>query len=320
MKKNKLIPLVALVVVLGVLIASYTLLLDYNKNKAAKDAQKEEESTGFYVTSMISADVNGIYYLSDKHEMTLALQDSAWIIPDDAKFPVNQTVVTKMVSGVVALTSTRVVDEGELSDYGLDEPKLTIKMSCVGGKTHELLLGDVNSYNESSYLLYNNTIYMVKDTFSSLFDYDKESLIKVSDAFPGELDSTTVASAVISGVDAISNTITDADGLEDFVTEAIKYINFKSWSGYGLTNDELNGYGIGEDSPTVTFEYNVATASGSETVATASYTVVFGEGSDGACYYTTPGSNMTYSIAKKDYDVLMSYVYYAPAETAETAE
>lgn len=317
MKKKKIIPLVSLLVVLVVLVVAYVLLLDYNERKAAEEAANSDVTSAIQVTDLNTSDVKEIYYASEENEMTLSLVNSSWVIPGDGEFPVNQSVVSKMVSGVATLSASRTVDEGELADYGLDEPKLTVKLTCESGKIYELFLGDVNSYNDNTYLLYNDTVYMVTDTLTDLYNYGKDTIIMVSDSFPGELDADSVKSVSITNVDGKSNVITDADGLSKIVADATKYINFKKWSGYGLEEDELADYGITGESPQLTFEYGVATSTGSTTEASATYSVIFGTDADGNCFYTTPGSNMTYSIAKADYDVLMSYVYYAPA-TATT--
>ena len=319
MKKKKLIPLIARTLALALMIGLYLTVLNYNERKAAEEAANEDNDEAIAVSGIAASDVAGIYYASEDVEMMLLLQNGVWIIPDDKKFPVDQTLVSNMINGIVNLSASRTVDEGELSDYGLDEPVLTIKITCTDGNVREFILGDTNSYNDSTYLLTGNVIYMINDALTGLFDSDKDSLIKISDSFPGELDSNSIVSAVITDVDGVSNEITDADGLSKVATEATKYINFKKWAGYGLTVADLAEYGISESSAKIVMEYSVATSTASTTEAKATYEVVLGTDADGTCYYTTPGSDMTYIMDKTGYDSLMSYVYYNPIISNETA-
>lgn len=320
MKKSKIITLVTLLAFFLALIFVYAALLDYNEKKAAEELDNNSSDDQIAVVGYSANDITGIEYSADEVKVSLVLDGGAWRISDDAEFPVDQDMVSKMTSGIVSITASRTITEGELADYGFDTPVLSIEITCTDGTKNTYSLGSTNSYNDETYLLANDTVYMFSDTLSSLFDYSKDELVKISDSLPGEIDEESVNRISIDNGNGDTNTITDTDGISEMATEMIKYINFKNVAGYGLDAEELTSYGISSDSPIIEIEYSVATAESGTTVAKADFKVVFGMyGEDQYCY-TTPDSDMTYTISKTNYEALMNFIYHTADTADETAE
>ena len=308
MKKKKVLPLIILLAILIALIAAYVLLSGYNEKKAAeKAAATEEQELEITVCTIDSADATAISYKTEELDMTLSLSDGTWIIPDDENYPIDQTAVTKMLSAVTALTAEREVEGSNPADFGLGSPSLTVTVT-VSGEEIVFTLGDVNSYNDLTYLGYNGKVYMISDTLTDAFDYDKADLFAAEDTFPSAIDSDSVTSVTVTNRQGDSATVSDSDGIEDAVFDTQKYISFAILKGYGLDADGLASYGITENSENLVIEYDYNGAK-------ATFTVLFGKNADGDCFYTVPGSKCAYGIDAAGYDKLMAYAYYTPAET-----
>ncbi len=320
MKKKRLIPLIVLCAALALVIALYAALSAYNdENAAAADSTDGKESP-VSVISVSEADITTIAYKSEKLDISLEKKNDRWIFPDDAAFPVDNAKVSKMISAVSSLTAQRTLDGTDAESYGLDEPKLTVTFKLAESE-YQLTLGDTNSYNSLSYLGFDGKVYMISDTLSSVFDVSKDDLFAVDDAFPSELTADSVSAVEIT-VNGETVTVSDSDGIGELVHALQKYCSFAKPEGYGLDEDGLAEYGIGEASPRVSVSYTVASAK-------AVFDILFGESSDGKPCYTLPGSITTYSMDSEGYREIMNYIYYSPStgtvdsdptETADIAE
>lgn len=87
---------------------------------------------------------------------TLSLeQDEAdtWQLKAPEQAPVNEATVTFLLNLLATETSDRTfsVPAGDLGDYALDNPSVTVEILLEDGTSHELALGDADFSNESLY-------------------------------------------------------------------------------------------------------------------------------------------------------------------------
>ncbi len=307
MKKNK--SLIVLLLILIAFIATYVGLTKYNAAKETAELQGNNEPQTIALANYSADKIKTIKYTFEKTTMELMLEGGKWFIKDDTKFPVNQELVSNMISALASLTATRTIESGELSDYGLDEPKISIAATLDDGSTHEYLIGDENSFNSNSYILAGGKIYMFADKLSEYFNADRDSLIKITDALPSILDSSNVISVTLDNGKSKINTITDEDGIAKAV-EALKgAVTFKDYKGYGLDENGLKDYGISEEGACVVLKYYVSTGTESKTAATMK--ICFGTVGK-KNYYAIENSDMTYLAADKDYSALWKLIDYQP--------
>jgi len=307
MKKNKLLPLIILTGVLLLLIAAYLMLDAYNERKADESASAETEETSIPVFDLSLDNAEALSYKTDKLDMSLVKTGAEWMLADDEKFPVDQSVVGKMLKVLTNLSASRKLAGSDGTAYGTDKPSLTVTLT-VNGEDHVLSLGSVNSYNDMTYLGYGSDIYVISDTLTDAFDADKTELFAVKDSFPKAITADSVKTINVVNAKGDSATVTDEGGLEELVSELTKYISFAIPKGYGLDADGLAEYGITEDCAKITVEYENDSAK-------ATFELLLGKDSDGKCYYALPKGDVTYGIDVEGCDKLLSFAYHTAEET-----
>ena len=116
---------------------------------------------------------------------TLALvkEDDSWSYADDDVFPLDQSVPENMTGVLSGLTASRVLDEpGELADYGLDEPALTVTATDADGTAYTFAVGDQNEVSQEYYLLYNgdeSKVYMVDSSLGDAFSLGLYDMVQM---------------------------------------------------------------------------------------------------------------------------------------------
>ncbi len=309
MKKSKIAAPVVLLALLVCLIGAYVALSAYNDSQSNEEESDSENET-FKVCDMSEDSLVTLSYTDEKSELSLVLRDGTWILSDDELYPVDQTLISKMLSALCAVEAKRTVDGTDSAAYGLDEPTLTVTVGD-GECEHTFKLGDTNSYNSLKYLECDGKVYMISDTLSSAFDVTKSELFAVKDSFPSEISEDSVTSVAVNDGEGRENIITDSDGISDIVHSLQKYCSFATPKGYALDEAGLAEYGISEDSARIIVNYEHSSAK-------ASFELVFGKNSDGDAFYALPSGDVTYGIDAVGYDELTAYVYHAPSDDSDS--
>ena len=181
-KKKKAGTLLALVGVLLLMILLYVLVMNKNRN------EEEEVLEDTITLSNIESDtVTDISYTLKGTTLTYMKSNDTWVDKSDTKAPINQDHITNMLSQSTSLTADRIVveDPEDLSEYGLEDPALVIKLTCEDGTTFELNLGDTLGIGTGYYakLPDKNTVYAVESGVYSAFNYTQTQMISI-EAFP----------------------------------------------------------------------------------------------------------------------------------------
>lgn len=346
MKNKKRIAVsAALFAALAVLAALYFILKNA-ESKETEDGGTETENNG--TIQVTDLDIDNITSLSYEIRETDDLNDSddsddsnktgktsfsfvknsggQWELKDDKVFPLNDSALTNIAAAVSTLSATRTVG-GELSEYGLDEPFLTVYAKYSDGTSLSLSAGDTNSYGTYVLDMTNNTVYLVDSSFKSSFKSSLNDFLK-ADKMPS-VDTDFLTSLTVKDSDGKSGAVTDSEGLKE-AAELFLSLDFPLENCAYTDSDGLSSFGITESSPSVTLNYKEATSvtndDGTQSTvrSDASFELVFGNkftlpddgsGERLAYYYTTPGSVVLYAADEETYNKLMGYVNYTPKDT-----
>ena len=96
------------------------------------------------VMSFLSSDATQLEAAAKDQSVVVARDPSGgWLLQKPEAAPADQLRVESIIASLAALSATRTLTEpGDLAQFGLAEPALTVKVSLKSGATKTLLLGD----------------------------------------------------------------------------------------------------------------------------------------------------------------------------------
>ncbi|MBR4184344.1 MAG: DUF4340 domain-containing protein [Clostridia bacterium] len=319
-KKNPLIPLLALVLVLAVLLVGYKLLSEANERKAAADAlAAQADDASVTVADFSLPDMTALEYRTkDGDPLRFTVVNGAWRYEADPAFPLNASMMAQMANAIASITASRTVDEGAPADYGLDDPACVITAE-YGGEKHTYKTGDYNSFSGSYYLMADGGIYLVSQNLASTFSKSLDDLL-VRDTIPSsEWSSREYVNAVTVRDGEAERTVTDADEIDAILT-ALGKVYLYTCTDYAASEEEKAACGL-DGGRAVTVSYRKAVSSQDEsgnTTATnyldTSYTLLFGEETETDVYCSPLSSTMIYTVTPATASALLSHA--AEADSA----
>lgn len=328
-KKNKLIPLIAMLLVVAALGAVYFIL-----DRMDLNAEPETDSGVFSIQSKSTDDIVSLTF-NDKNgdAITFVKEESLWYYKDEKDFPVDQSAVTELLSGLGTILATREFDEDN-GNFGLDAPQNVISATYAedeGDTVVTYTIGDTNSFNSGTYIRDDATgkIYLGSSNPASAFaDKVKNDFIKL-DIAAYDVEPTSTHTVTVTGADGSQNIITDVDGIEEFLGDPFGNIDCTDWVEYNCDDADMAKYGItkGSDRASILLNYkttvSVTDENGESTPMRqeATYNIWFGDTlEDGSVYYTITDSSFVYKLSKDKYDLAMSYLTYEPKPETETSD
>ncbi|MBR3998124.1 MAG: DUF4340 domain-containing protein, partial [Clostridia bacterium] len=257
-RKNKAIPLIVLVLILAGLMIGYSALSQANDRREAEELAAEEAANA--VTMIAEYDYTTTSKLSyqpaGSEKLTFLAGAGAWTYADDAKFPLNQTIVTQMAAAISQIGVVTEVTEGTAADYGLDEPLYTIEIAYSDGTAHTYKIGDYNSFNGANYFSMDGDMYMVASALTSYFDYTLEDLLK-TDTVPaadwaelGYVNEITVS-------DSTNTAVITEDEAKSAAIDVIGSVRLTNCADYYADDSEKAAYGL-TSGASVTVKYKKA--------------------------------------------------------------
>ena len=249
-------------------------------------------------------------------ESTALVKNSqgAWECQDQPDFPLSSLYSSRMESAVSPVTATRRLEKpGDLLEYGLSEPWLTVTVEYEGGQAATYQVGDQNALTGEYYVL----------------PLDGEWVYTVSDVMPGAFTCALMDIVEYETVDSISDvraySLTSPDGaltqpqeLSETLTNAIVGFSWSDCVSWQAQREDLSAWGLDKPSVCVvtyvTTEYQDSGETDGEGQAVAeavetehSFTLHIGSYTqDGAyAYARLPGSSMVYAIAASTADALL---------------
>lgn len=171
-KKRTLWILGGLLIAAAAALALVTIL-----NQAAEES--DSAAAVISLSDFSASEVQAITYTREGQQLRLALQDDTWTLADDPDYHVNQTTVESMVTALCPMQAVRSIEAaGSASEYGLDDPSLTVTAELTDGSSKTFYFGDSNSVTGDVYLQVegDSTIYAAASSKVSCFAYDKAGL------------------------------------------------------------------------------------------------------------------------------------------------
>ena len=294
-KKNKALPLLILVVILIALIGAYVLLQGMQKDEGAED---EADTVTIQLADFAKDSIASITY-GGEEKITILNASGVWYLEGDEKFPLNQTLASKMAESIVGLSASKAVESEDLTEFGLDTPELEVNVKLTNGEEYIYSIGDVNSFNSMTYILTAGRVYMFTDSFSTNFAYDKDELMVISDAFPTDITDESIKSVTLRDADGAEKSY---DSTEATLSDIKKCFSFTDVNAYGLSEDEMASLGFNENGAAVVIKYSTATDTSTDAATLeATFTILLGE-ADGVRVYALKDGDMTYTVDSDLFD------------------
>lgn len=168
LKRKRMITMLALVAVLGLLGGGYWFITDRQAKLAAEEAQKKAEQEA---ARNQKSEITG-FLLNEVNEAEFTTEDSSyhfvWVEEDDygswvrqgeEDFPTNEEKLQTIIGVFCELegSSKMLLADIDPANYGLQDVKLTMKLTLTDGTKHSFCIGDEAPYEAGYYLLYENT-------------------------------------------------------------------------------------------------------------------------------------------------------------------
>ena len=197
-KKIKKLLIVILVLVL--LVAAYFVI---TKFVIKNDESTDEKSDNIAVSQVGAENIVSFTYKcedTDNKDLTLVRNsDKEWHYSEDDSFPVNQTYVTKMAESLSSVEAERIIsasEADELSEYGFDNPLVSISFEEKDGTKHEYYIGNENTSTENYYFRMDDdeNVYQINADLKVMFMmglydlFDMETFPKVEELSFREID------------------------------------------------------------------------------------------------------------------------------------
>ncbi len=330
--------------VLVVAVGGYLLLSHINtENEDTASSEDTEETVD--IAKPASTDIRSMEYVYDGETVCLTRTDSSsdWEYADDSSFPLDQTYPAQMAAAVAALSPTRSFAGGDVADYGLDDPDVSVTVTDADGNQYVYSVGDENDLTYEYYLSADDsgTVYLVdsslSDAFSNgLFDIvEEEDIPQLKDVQSIAIDAEAKDVSIYYDEDAhlsysdsvvwyLNQNETVLPLGTDEVESLIDSLNDMTWSAcvsYNADQESLGIYGLLEPAATVRVAYyaDVTTAtgdtdsSGNPVTTTTSeertYTLELGSYVGDYCYARLGDSDMVYTIDASLADSLLTAGY-----------
>ena len=188
-----------IIVILGVLclaLIAYALVTNVLKGT-------DESDTGIILSKISNSEITGFSFQHHKDDeytkekYSFVKEDGKWYYEADRDFPVQQGMADTKASVISEITAKRVVEENpsDISQYGLDEPYLTVSVSD-SENTYIYHVGDYNESTTTYYIMQEgvDTVYLADAQLFIAFDLQLWDMIAMEDFPELDLDTFTAVS------------------------------------------------------------------------------------------------------------------------------
>lgn len=139
--------------------------------------QEESEEPVLALTSQ--QDLNALEIETKQQTLKFVQNDSGWSLSDDPAYPLDQNQISTVISSWKNLTAQRRLDQPDtLSDYGLDEPAMTIRGEDVDGNVTVIRFSELQQ-DSLRYAMKegDDTVYVMSGSAADSFDLNLDELI-----------------------------------------------------------------------------------------------------------------------------------------------
>lgn len=188
-KKSKWNRMIYLAVIFALLLLLYLFLK--NRNEKAEEA----ESSGMDVIQMDASSIVNFSFKIGDNFAEFSKDVDEWKNQEDSEFPVDQEAVETLLNDLLSFTAKRKLEAVDgLSEYGLEDPSNTIRLTDESGTETEILVGSRNQSTGDYYVSLAeapNTVYVTASDLSSILPGSVMELAE-SEAYPAVSSSDIV--------------------------------------------------------------------------------------------------------------------------------
>ena len=188
-KKSKWNRMIYLAVIFALLLLLYLFLK--NRNEKAEEA----ESSGMDVIQMDASSIVNFSFKIGDNFAEFSKDGDEWKNQEDSEFPVDQEAVETLLNDLLSFTAKRKLEAVDgLSEYGLEDPSNTIRLTDESGTETEILVGSRNQSTGDYYVSLAeapNTVYVTASDLSSILPGSVMELAE-SEAYPAVSSSDIV--------------------------------------------------------------------------------------------------------------------------------
>lgn len=188
-KKSKWNRMIYLAVIFVLLLLLYLFLK--NRNEKAEEA----ESGGMDVIQMDASSIVNFSFKIGDNFAEFSKDVDEWKNQEDSEFPVDQEAVETLLNDLLSFTAKRKLEAVDgLSEYGLEDPSNTIRLTDESGTETEILVGSRNQSTGDYYVSLAeapNTVYVTASDLSSILPGSVMELAE-SEAYPSVSSSDIV--------------------------------------------------------------------------------------------------------------------------------
>lgn len=188
-KKSKWNRMIYLAVIFVLLLLLYLFLK--NRNEKAEEA----ESGGMDVIQMDASSIVNFSFKIGDNFAEFSKDVDEWKNQEDSEFPVDQEAVETLLNDLLSFTAERKLEDVDgLSEYGLEDPSNTIRLTDESGTETEILVGSRNQSTGDYYVSLAeapNTVYVTASDLSSILPGSVMELAE-SEAYPAVSSSDIV--------------------------------------------------------------------------------------------------------------------------------
>jgi hypothetical protein len=154
--------LIGLLIVLAVAVIAL-----FAVSRMSDDDTQETEET-YAVNEMEADSVTRLVFTNTNGTVSLSKSGEDWVCEDDKTIDIDEDEVDKLVAKVAGATSSNIIENvTDISQYGLDDPVLTIMISD-GTNSSTILVGSYNSISSVYYICLESDTSTVYTTSSSI--------------------------------------------------------------------------------------------------------------------------------------------------------
>lgn len=191
-KKNML----TILFLLAALVMVSVLYFVVPKGDSGENQAETEEETSITVDTIDTEQVEEIAVSkAGKEVYHLKKENKSWKFSDNPTLPVDEDGVNTLLDSVANVTAAKELnlEDGEKSNYGVENPVLTIQIKTAD-KTYQYDLGDEVPIEGGVYGLASgrDTIFCMSESLMSVFDVEAKSLIQ-KDEIPDMTESEMTA-------------------------------------------------------------------------------------------------------------------------------
>jgi len=198
-KKRNAITMVSLLLALAALIGVYT----WYSNRPVASDKADEVTPTIDLATIDTTQLTSLHYIMDDADLTLVLQDGAWVSKDEPGRPLNQDNVLAILKAISDIKADQIIMEKpeNLEDYGLAKPVASLEATMADGSIITLKVGNeaVDSKGYYGMVKDDGIVYMLPTELGSALKYNNTQMTAIAKS--PDITAENIASISVSSRD-----------------------------------------------------------------------------------------------------------------------